>query len=167
MKEIYLAGGCFWGTEHYLKQIRGVVSTEAGYANGITENPTYQEVCTDKTRFAETVHVAYDPAILRLDFLLRLYFKAIDPTSLNRQGGDSGTQYRTGIYYTDEEDLPVIRQVFGEVQASYPEPLAVEVRPLENFYDAEEYHQDYLAKNPSGYCHIPLELFEFAKKANL
>lgn len=167
MKEIYLAGGCFWGTEHYLKQIRGVVSTEVGYANGITENPTYQEVCTDKTRFAETVHVTYDPSILHLDFLLRLYFKAIDPTSLNRQGGDSGTQYRTGIYYTDGADLPVIRQVFEEVQASYPEPLAVEVRPLENFYDAEEYHQDYLVKNPSGYCHLPLELFEFAKKANL
>ena len=167
MKEIYLAGGCFWGTEHYLKQIRGVLSTEVGYANGITENPTYQEVCGDKTRFAETVHVAYNPDILQLAFLIRLYFKAIDPTSLNRQGEDCGTQYRTGIYYTDEADLPVIMEVFEEVQASYSEPLAVEVRPLENFYAAEEYHQDYLVKNPSGYCHLPLEFFEFAKKANL
>jgi len=95
-KEIYLAGGCFWGTEHYFKQIDGVVDTEVGYANGTTENPTYKEVCTDKTGFAETVHVTYNPDKVSLKFLLEMYFKAIDPTSINRQGNDMGTQYRTG-----------------------------------------------------------------------
>lgn len=166
MKEIYLAGGCFWGTEHYLKQIRGVEFTEAGYANGISKNPGYREVCTGETGFAETVRVGYEPEILSLDLLIRLYFKAIDPTSLNRQGGDHGTQYRSGIYYVSREDLPVIKKVFDEVQAAYDKPLAVELGPLKNFYKAEEYHQDYLQKNPSGYCHLPSSLFEFAKKAN-
>lgn len=167
MKEIYLAGGCFWGAEHYLKQIGGVASTEVGYANGITENPTYKEVCTDTTRFAETVHVTYDPEILPTELLVRLYFKSVNPTSVNRQGGDRGTQYRTGIYYVDESDLPVIRKIYDEVQADYSVPLAVEVEPLKNFYRAEDYHQDYLDKNPTGYCHLPSALFEYARKANV
>lgn len=164
-KEIYLAGGCFWGTEHYFKMIDGVTDTEVGYANGITENPTYQEVCTDKTQFAETVHVVYDPEKVGLKFLLEMYFKAIDPVSINQQGHDTGSQYRTGIYYVDEGDLAVIEEVYQEVQQQYEQPLAVEKKPLENFYTAEEYHQDYLDKNPDGYCHLPLSLFEFAKKA--
>ena len=164
-KEIYLAGGCFWGTEHYFKQIDGVTETEVGYANGITENPTYKEVCTDKTRFAETVHVCYDASKVGLRFLLQMYFKAIDPVSLNKQGHDVGSQYRTGIYYTDESDLPVIEEVYSQEQRHYQQPLAVEKQPLENFYTAEEYHQDYLDKNPDGYCHLPLELFKFAKNA--
>lgn len=164
-KEIYLAGGCFWGTEHYFKMIDGVTDTEVGYANGITENPTYQEVCTDKTQFAETVHVVYDPEKVGLRFLLEMYFKAIDPVSINQQGHDTGSQYRTGIYYVDERDLAVIEDVYQEIQQQYEQPLAVEKKPLENFYTAEEYHQDYLDKNPDGYCHLPLTLFEFAKKA--
>ncbi|MBQ6228056.1 MAG: peptide-methionine (S)-S-oxide reductase MsrA [Prevotella sp.] len=164
-KEIYLAGGCFWGTEHYFKMIEGVADTEVGYANGITENPTYQDVCTDKTQFAETVHVVYHPEKVGLRFLLEMYFKAIDPVSINQQGHDTGSQYRTGIYYVDEADLPVIEEVYQEVQQQYEQPLAVEKKPLENFYSAEEYHQDYLDKNPDGYCHLPLSLFEFAKKA--
>ena len=164
-KEIYLAGGCFWGTEHYFKMIDGVTDTEVGYANGITENPTYQEVCTDKTQFAETVHVVYDPEKVGLRFLLEMYFKAIDPVSINQQGHDTGSQYRTGIYYVDESDLAVIEDVYQEIQQQYEQPLAVEKKPLENFYTAEEYHQDYLDKNPDGYCHLPLSLFEFAKKA--
>lgn len=164
-KEIYLAGGCFWGTEHYFKMIDGVTDTEVGYANGITENPTYQEVCTDKTHFAETVHVVYDPKKVGLRFLLEMYFKAIDPVSINQQGHDTGSQYRTGIYYVDESDLAVIEDVYQEIQQQYEQPLAVEKKPLENFYTAEEYHQDYLDKNPDGYCHLPLSLFEFAKKA--
>ncbi len=164
-KEIYLAGGCFWGTEHYFKMIDGVTDTEVGYANGITENPTYQEVCTDKTHFAETVHVVYDPEKVGLRFLLEMYFKAIDPVSINQQGHDTGSQYRTGIYYVDESDLAVIEDVYQEIQQQYEQPLAVEKKPLENFYTAEEYHQDYLDKNPDGYCHLPLSLFEFAKKA--
>lgn len=167
LKEIYLAGGCFWGTEHYFKQVEGVEETEVGYANGTTRNPTYEEVCTDTTHFAETVHVSYHPDKVSLAFLLELYFKAIDPTSVNRQGNDVGTQYRTGIYYTDSADLPAIRQMFDSQQKRYGRPLAVEVKPLKNFYTAEDYHQDYLDKNPSGYCHIPQSLFEYARKAKM
>lgn len=165
IKDIYLAGGCFWGTEHFFKQVKGVVDTEVGYANGIIDNPTYQQVCTDTTKFAETVHVCYDPSVITLKFLLALYFKAIDPVSVNKQGHDEGTQYRTGIYYTDLQDLSVIKNVCESEQKNYNEPLAVEILPLVNFYNAEEYHQDYLDKNPDGYCHLPLKLFEFAKKA--
>lgn len=166
MKEIYFAGGCFWGTEHYFKLVNGVVETEVGYANGHTENPTYQDVCTDKTGFAETVRIAYDPEVISLEFLTEMYFKAIDPTSVNQQGHDKGTQYRTGIYYTDEADVPTLKKVYNRVQAEVKLRLAVELLPLKNFYTAEEYHQDYLDKNPDGYCHLPLELFEMAKKAN-
>jgi len=164
-QEIYLAGGCFWGTEHFFKLIEGVLETQVGFANGHTEDPTYQEVYTDTTGFAETVRVVYDAERVPLEFLLNMYFKAIDPTSLNRQGHDEGTRYRTGIYYTDEAELPVINKVYAEQQALYSQPLVVEREPLQNFYTAEEYHQDYLDKNPDGYCHLPLELFEFAKKA--
>ena len=164
-KEIYLAGGCFWGTEHYFKQIDGVVDTEVGYANGTTENPTYKEVCTDKTGFAETVHVTYDPDKVSLKFLLEMYFKAIDPTSINRQGNDMGTQCRTGVYYTDSTDEAVINEVFAEEQKHIQGKIAVENLPLKNFYKAEDYHQDYLDKNPDGYCHLPQSLFKFARKA--
>lgn len=164
-KEIYLAGGCFWGTEHFFKQIEGVVATEVGFANGHTDNPTYKEVYTDQTGFAETVHVTYRPDIVSLEFLLRMFFKAIDPLSLNQQGHDTGTRYRTGVYYTDETDLPAIEKVFDEEQSKYQQMLAVEKLPLQNFYTAEEYHQDYLDKNPNGYCHLPLSLFEFARQA--
>ncbi len=164
-KEIYLAGGCFWGTEHYFKQIEGVVETEVGYANGHTEHPTYKDVCTDQTGFAETVRIVYDPKRVGLRFLLQMYFRAIDPLSLNRQGHDEGTQYRTGIYYTEAEQLPIVEEVYAAEQGKYDEPLAVEKQPLKNFYSAEDYHQDYLDKNPQGYCHLPLELFRFARTA--
>ena len=163
-KDIYLAGGCFWGTEHYFKQIEGVALTEVGFANGHTENPTYKEVYTDQTGFTETVFVRYYPDVVSLEFLLQMFFKAIDPTSLNKQGHDEGTRYRTGVYYTDPADLPVIEKVFAEEQKNYEQPLAVEKLPLQNFYTAEEYHQDYLDKNPNGYCHLPQSLFEFARK---
>ena len=164
-KDIYFAGGCFWGTEHYFKQIEGVAITEVGFANGHTENPTYKEVYTDRTGFAETVFVRFYPDVVSLEFLLRMFFKAIDPTSLNKQGHDEGTRYRTGVYYTDPADLPVIEKVFAEEQKNCEQPLVVEKLPLHNFYTAEEYHQDYLDKNPDGYCHLPLSLFEFARKA--
>ena len=164
--EIYLAGGCFWGTEHYLKQIDGVTETQTGYANGHGKNPSYQEVCTDKTGFAEAVRVAYNPERLPLSLLLQLYFKSINPTSLNRQGNDVGTQYRTGIYYTNPNDLPIIQAEMAKVAKRYDRPLQVEVLPLKNFYDAEDYHQDYLDKNPTGYCHLPQALFDMARKAN-
>lgn len=165
LKEIYLAGGCFWGTEHYFKQIEGVEKTEVGYANGITDRPTYKEVCTGETNFAETVHIVYDASKISLKFLINMYFKAIDPTSVNRQGNDRGTQYRTGIYYTSAHDIPVIKEVMAEQQKQFDRPLAVELEPLHNFFTAEEYHQDYLDKNPAGYCHLPQSLFDFARKA--
>lgn len=165
-KEIYLAGGCFWGTEHYFKQIEGVCLTEVGFANGRTENPTYEQVYTDTTGFAETVRVVYDPQVVSLEFLLRMFFLAIDPLSLNKQGEDEGTRYRTGVYYSDPEDKPVIEAVFAQEQNKYTQPLAVEKEPLERFYAADEYHQDYLDKHPDGYCHLPKALFDFAKKAN-
>ena len=165
-KHIYLAGGCFWGTEHFFKQIDGVVETEVGFANGQTDKPTYEQVYTDKTGYAETVHVTYDSDKIGLEFLLRMFFVAIDPTSLNKQGHDEGTRYRTGIYYTDAADLPVIEQIFAEEQSKYAQPLVVEKLPLLNFYPADEYHQDYLDKHPDGYCHLPKALFDMARKAN-
>lgn len=165
-KEIYFAGGCFWGTEHFLKQVRGVESTEVGYANGMVRNPTYEQVCSGKTGAAETVKVSYDPALVSLDVLLNLFFKTIDPTSLNRQGNDRGTQYRTGVYYTDPTDRPLIEAAIGRLAKQYSQPLVVEVKPLSNFYPAETYHQDYLDKHPGGYCHISPELFELARQAN-
>ncbi len=165
LKEIYLAGGCFWGTEKYLANINGIVKTDVGYANGNTESPTYQEVCHNNTGHAETVRVFYDPRIVRLEFILTLYYDVIDPTSVNRQGGDSGTQYRTGIYYVDDQDIPVIQASIKELQTHYEKPIAIEVLPLRNYYIAEEYHQKYLDKNPSGYCHIRREKFDQAKLA--
>jgi peptide methionine sulfoxide reductase msrA/msrB len=164
--EIYLAGGCFWGMEHFLKQINGVLHTEVGYANGYGGKPTYQEVCTDATGFAETVHLFYDPQVLSLTLLLQLYFRAVDPVTLNRQGNDCGTQYRTGIYYSDPADFPVIKAELYKLQKATPAPVVIEVAKLENFYKAEENHQDYLNKNPDGYCHLPQDLFSMARLAN-
>ena len=166
LKDIYLAGGCFWGAEHFFKQIEGVAFTEVGFANGNTPDPSYKEVYTDTTGYAETVHIRYDNEKVGLKFLLRMFFKAIDPTSLNKQGEDEGTRYRTGIYYVDPADLPAIRTVFDEVQRTLAAPVVVEVELLRNFFRAEDYHQDYLDKNPDGYCHLPLELFRFAREAN-
>lgn len=168
-REIYLAAGCFWGAEHYLKLVDGVTFTEVGFANGHTDHPSYKEVYTDTTGYAECVHVIFDDERLSLQKLLEIYFLAIDPTSLNKQGEDEGTRYRTGIYYlsaNETTDLHVIRKVFDAVQQQYPQPLQVEVLPLLNFWPAEEYHQDYLDKNPNGYCHLPVALFEYARKAN-
>lgn len=165
-KEIYLAGGCFWGTEHFMKQIRGVEATQVGYANSTVENPTYQQVCSGRTGAAETVKVVYDPQEVGLPLLLSLYFKTINPTSLNQQGNDRGTQYRTGIYYTDPSDRGDIVKAVEELTGKYNRPLAIEVKPLANFYPAEGYHQDYLDKNPGGYCHIDPALFGIARQAN-
>jgi len=167
MKEIYLAGGCFWGTEHFLKQIDGVKNTQVGYANGNTENPTYKQVCSGTTHASETVKVEFDPEKINLTFLIDLYFKIIDPTSVNQQEEDIGEQYRTGIYYTDPTDKPVIEETVQHLAEAYKSPLAVEIKPLLNFYEAEDYHQDYLDKNPNGYCHIHPKLFELARKAKI
>lgn len=166
MKEIYFAGGCFWGTEHYIKQIRGVISTEVGYANGNTLNPTYEEVYTDTTGYAECVKVVYDEEILPLAKVVELYFHSVDPLSLNRQGNDIGTRYRTGIYYTDDNDRSIIEEIYRQVEQSVGTPIVVELEALRNFYSGEEYHQDYLDKNPGGYCHLSRALMEYARKAN-
>ena len=162
MKTIYLAGGCFWGTQKFFDQFDGVVETTVGYANGAKENPTYEEVCNDSGH-AETVKIRYDETVLPTDELLRYYFMTIDPTSVNRQGGDVGIQYRTGIYYDDESLLPIIEAFMEEERKKHPAPLAVEVKPLAAFYEAEEYHQKYLNKNPGGYCHISPALMRIAK----
>ena len=162
-KDLYLAAGCFWGAEHFFKQIKGVVFTETGFANGHTSNPTYEQVYTDTTGHAETVHLRYDPLQVSLRFLLEMYFKAIDPTSLNQQGEDRGTRYRTGIYYTNPDDLPFIRLAMEQEAPRHGLPLQVEVMPLQCFFRAEDYHQDYLDNNPTGYCHLPVALFDYAR----
>ena len=167
MLTVYFAGGCFWGTQHYFKQIKGVVNTCVGYANSTIPHPTYHEVCTGMTMAAEGVEVQYEPAVVSLEFLIELYFKSIDPTSLNRQGGDKGTQYRTGIYYTNAEQQHIIIDTVTRLAKDYDRHVVVEIMQLKNFYPAEEYHQDYLDKNPDGYCHIHPELFELARKANM
>lgn len=163
-KVIYLAGGCFWGTEKFFEQFDGVLSTAVGYANGPEEvkNPSYKDVYNDSGH-AETVKVEYDQAMISLRELLHDYFMIIDPVSVNRQGGDIGIQYRTGIYYTDESDLDEIDAVMQEEEKKVGQKLAVEVLPLKNFWTAEEYHQKYLDKNPTGYCHVPEHLLHLKK----
>ena len=163
MKELYLAGGCFWGTEAYLEALPGVLSTEVGYSNGKTEQPSYEEVCHAGTGHAETVKVVYDEKRLPLAELLDLFYLAIDPTARDRQGNDVGRQYRSGIYYVDEADLPVIQKSLENLQKSLDKPLAVEAVPLQNYSPAEEEHQKYLQKHPGGYCHIDLSSFDFRR----
>lgn len=158
MKEIYLAGGCFWGVEEYLSRIDGVIETTVGYANGIKENPTYEQVCTGITGHTETTYVKFDENIISLENLLNIFWKIIDPTVLNRQGPDIGNQYRTGIYYIDESDFDIINKTLKEQQEKHEKPVVTEIMALKCFYDAEEYHQDYLKKNPGGYCHINLDM---------
>lgn len=164
MKIIYLAGGCFWGVQKFFDQFDGVLKTTVGYANGKTENPIYKDVKAGLTEHAETLKIEYDENVITLKELLDYYFMIIDPVSINQQGEDKGISYRTGIYYVDENDLPVIKEVTTEIQKKYTEKLAVEIEPLRNFYDAEEYHQKYLEKNPNGYCHVHKEMFELNKK---
>ncbi|KUK48854.1 MAG: methionine-R-sulfoxide reductase [Actinobacteria bacterium 66_15] len=165
MATIYFAGGCFWGLEKYFSLVNGVVATDVGYANGTTDTPSYEEVCSGRTGHAETVRVDYDPAVAPLSFLLELFYEAIDPVSVNRQGNDVGTQYRTGIYYTDPAERAVIDRSIASLQDGYDRPIAIEVAPLTNYFSAEGYHQDYLEKNPGGYCHIGFAEFEHARNA--
>ncbi|NCU31444.1 MAG: peptide-methionine (S)-S-oxide reductase [Candidatus Moranbacteria bacterium] len=165
-KTIYLAGGCFWGLEKLMQSIPGVLDAVSGYANGTSEaDANYQTVCTGRTGFRETVRVTYDPNRVSLDQLLFAYFEVIDPTAINRQGHDAGTQYQAGVYYGDTESQATVERVFALERARTP-GFSVENGPLKNFFPAEEYHQDYLDKNPYGYCHISLSsaddpLFEF------
>lgn len=165
-KEIYLAGGCFWGVEEYFSLVKGIVGTEVGYANGETENPSYEDVCHKESGHAETVKLIYDPDEVSLEFILKLFYDIIDPLAKNRQGNDMGTQYRTGIYYMEDQDREIIANSIKELQKKYERPIAIEVMPLRNYSAAEEYHQKYLEKNPKGYCHIPGEKFIKAKAAD-
>jgi len=169
MKQIYLAGGCFWGLQAYFDLKDGIEETVVGYANGNTLNPTYEQVCTNTTGYAETVFInttgyaetvfiKYDENRISLESVLELFWKVIDPTSLNKQGGDRGTQYRTGIYFIDENDQIVINKSLKNETKNYNKEIVTEVEKLKNFYQAEEYHQKYLEKNPNGYCHIDLSL---------
>lgn len=154
LQEIYLAGGCFWGMQGYFRQLKGVLATEVGYANGQSDTTSYQEVKV--TDHAETLHIKYDASQITLVELLKHYFRVIDPKSVNKQGGDIGRQYRTGIYYVEDASYKVV-QAFMAAQTALLGELAVEVAPLNNFVKAEDYHQDYLLKNPNGYCHIDLK----------
>lgn len=157
LKEVYFAGGCFWGVEEYFARIPGVYDVTSGYANGDTLDPTYEKVIYEGTGHAETIHVRYDPRYMSLKTLTRQFFKIIDPVSKNKQGNDVGTQYRTAVYYVDEGDIPVLEAVFSETQENYTKSIATELEPLEHYILAEDYHQDYLRKNPNGYCHISFE----------
>ncbi|MFI3169635.1 MAG: peptide-methionine (R)-S-oxide reductase MsrB [Faecalibacterium sp.] len=162
MREIYLAGGCFWGTEAYFQEIKGVVTTSVGYANGSSEQASYQTIA--QTNHAETVRVEYDPTLVGLSFLLEMYYNIIDPCSINRQGHDVGTQYRTGIYYTTADDLPIITASITALAQRLDDKVAIEVAALTHYIPAEEYHQNYLHKNPTGYCHIGRSTIAAAKE---
>ncbi len=159
-KEIYFAGGCFWGLEKYLSNIKGVKKCVSGYANGTTDNPSYQDVCKGDYNFRETVKVIYDD--VSLETLIHAFFKVIDTSLVNRQGNDIGVQYQSGIYYIDEYSKQIIDKVVN-IEKKRHEKFFVEIKPLENFYEAEEYHQNYLDKNPNGYCHIDFKMFKEAK----
>ena len=164
LKEIYLAGGCFGEQKNIflwcLASLKPRWGTQTEY-----QNPTYEDVCYKDTGHAETVKMRYNTDEIRLEFILELFYDVIDPTSVNRQGNDIGTQYRTGIYYVDEDDKAIILNSVKELQKSYTKPITIEVMPLQNYYAAEDYHQKYLDKNPDGYCHIDRSKFEKARKA--
>lgn len=165
MKEIYLAGGCFWGMERVFRVLDGVLETTVGYANGTMEHPTYQEVCTDTTGHRETVKVVYDPSVLPLRKLLKAYFLCIDPTQKDQQGNDIGSQYQTGIYTVDDESFAEVTAYAEQEKTKYFR-FYTEITPLKQFWPAEDYHQRYLEKNPNGYCHITNEEYELVKQLN-
>lgn len=164
IKKIWFAGGCFWGVEAYFARIFGVAQTTVGYANGKTEYPSYYDI--KDSGHAEAVEISYDPQRVSLEYLIRQLFQIIDPTSLYRQGNDVGYQYRSGIYYKNDEDLEIIERMIKEEQEKHKHPIVTEVKMLENYYLAEEYHQDYLEKNPGGYCHVDFSKLPKAPKEN-
>lgn len=158
-KTIYLAGGCFWGVEEYFGYLKGIIKTKVGYANSSINNPSYEMVCYGESDAAEAVEILYDSDIISLDSILDDFFSIIDPTTLNRQGNDVGTQYRSGIYFIDESDREIIQNYILNISMNYDKKILTEVKKLENFFEAESYHQKYLKKNPNGYCHIDLSKF--------
>ena len=161
IKEIYIAGGCFWGVEMYYASLIGVIDTEVGYANGNSVSPSYEDVKQHKATHAETLRLKYDDEIISLEKILEHFLRFIDPYSIDKQGEDIGHQYRSGIYYLDSKEKDIIKKYFDK----YLKPnYKIEIAPLDNFYNAEEYHQDYLVKNPNGYCHINLNLIKSDEK---
>lgn len=158
MQQIWLAGGCFWGVEAYFQQLKGVLSTRVGYGQGFTDNPTYKEVCSGATGYTEVCEVTYDKAVLPLTKILEHFFRIIDPTTLNRQGADTGTQYRTGVYYQTPAEKTIIANFIEMMQGRYRDAIIVEVEPVNRFYPAEDYHQKYLQNTLGGYCHVNLNL---------
>jgi peptide-methionine (S)-S-oxide reductase len=152
-----LASGCFWCTEAVFKDLKGVEKVESGYAGGHVPNPTYKEVCSETTGHAEALQVTYDPRTISYRDLLRVFFTTHDPTTLNRQGADAGTQYRSAIFTHNEDQKETAKEVIAEVtkEGLYPSKVVTEVTPFTNFYPAEQYHQDYYARNPeAGYCQV-------------
>jgi peptide-methionine (S)-S-oxide reductase len=158
MNRILLGGGCFWGVEAYYKQLKGVIDTKVGYANGNYPNPKYEDLKKHKATHVEAVEIKYDPKLISLEKLLEHFFRFVDPFALNKQGEDEGIQYRSGIYYNHEEDLKIIKKFIEKEQKKYHQPIVIEVLKEQGFYLAEDYHQDYLVKNPNGYCHVNLKL---------
>lgn len=158
MKKIWLAGGCFWGVEAYFMQLKGVITTRVGYGQGNTADPTYKQVCSGITGYTEVCELTYDEELLSLEKVLEHFFRIINPVTLNRQGPDEGSQYRSGVYYLDAGDREVIIDFIKDKQTIYKEPIVVEVEPVRNFHLAEDYHQEYLQKTPGGYCHVNLML---------
>lgn len=163
VEKIVFAGGCFWGTQHLLSLLHGLRHLTVGYANSDVANPTYEQVCTGVTNAAEAVEVSYNATVVDLTKLIDFFLKSIDPISKNKQGEDRGTQYRTGIYYTTDSQKRAAYDALQRLQKHYDKPLCVELLPLKNFFAAEDYHQDYLDKNPGGYCHISRELMSQAR----
>lgn len=157
-KRLILAGGCFWGVEAYYQKLKGIVTTNVGYANGNIENPTYEQVCSGVATHAEVVEVIYNSNEITLEKVLEHFFRMINPFSLNKQGNDIGIQYRSGLYYENDDDKKIIEEFIKKEQTKYNEKIVVEVEELQNYYLAENYHQDYLLKNPTGYCHIDMSL---------
>ena len=164
MKKIVVAGGCFWGVEEYYRRCRGIISTKVGYAQSNYENPSYEMVKTGDTQAVEAVMVEYDEQTITLTKILEHLFRMIDPTSLNKQKEDIGTQYRTGVYYENKEDLQEIIEYIDSKKGEYQNAIVVEVNKLSNFYNAEDYHQEYLVKNPTGYCHVDFSLLKDDEK---
>lgn len=164
MKKIVIAGGCFWGVEEYYRRLKGIFNTRVGYAQGSIENPSYQQVCTGQTNHAEVVDIEYEENLISLEKILEHLFRIVDPTSLNKQGGDKGTQYRVGVYPSQLEELERIKTYYELRQKDYTKPLVMEAELLRDFYDAEAYHQKYLLNNPSGYCHVNMHLIKDDEK---
>jgi peptide-methionine (S)-S-oxide reductase len=149
-KTIVFAGGCFWGVQRYFSFVNGVIYSKVGYANGKTDNPTYRQVCDGVTGHSEVCLIKYDSEITKLQYLLEHFLNIVDTSTLNKQGNDVGTQYRSGIYYENEEDKKIIFEFFTENKSRLSDPFVTEILPLNKFWDAEDYHQEYLEKNPGG-----------------